>query len=234
MFTNLCFRRLLASLILIAALGQTVRAQTPAVATDFREARAEYERLNAVKVNLVMLMHGYAAIGFERLFFERLGVEVGGGPTRKDFLYFSEFMPLITGVYEGDDVDYGQFKAAKTGFGGYGTLKLYLGDMRSLEPTGPYLALQAQHRQYQWTQQFSGDNYEYIVDQERKLTDALLLFGIQDIWDDNMVFEINLGVGFRNESYNRKRLIDNASLVDYPPPSSAIAYAFNLKIGYAF
>lgn len=234
MLANRCFCRLLAGLLLIVTLGQTARAQTPAVAADFREARSEYERLNAVKVNLVMLMHGYGAIGFERLFFERLGVEVGGGPTRKDFLYFSELMPLITGVDEGDDVDYGQFKTAKTGFGGYGSLRLYLGDMRSLEPTGAYLALQAQHRQYQWTQQFSGDNYEFIVDQERKLTEALLLFGVQDIWDNNMVFEFNLGVGSRNESYNRKRLIDNATLVDYPPASSVIAYAFNLKIGYAF
>lgn len=226
----------LISLLLVMARDLRAQRSTDMQFTGFQSNQSSGGRHNIIKVNPFMILHGYFPIAYERQVVNRIAIELGGGLTIKDFIYHSEFMQITREASFSDD-DYGEFKEAKNGFGYYGTLKLYLGSYRVPEPSGAYMGLQAQYREHSWIQTFENSSLvssEILADQRRRTTDFMLLAGWQDIMDDNIVFEINAGIGVRDQSHNRKKIENSGKLADAPPVSSTLVIAFNLKVGYAF
>jgi len=192
---------------------------------------------NIVKLNPLAIANGYFPIAYERVLFSRLGVEVGAGPTYRDFLYHF--------IYDAatDDKKHGEFHTASGGLGVYGALRLYVSKEKSA-PEGMFLAAQFQYRSHEWDQNYTGEFNplleEFVISKKnsRHISDLAVLLGWQAPIATNFLAEFSFGVGLRYRSIDRVKVVRNTAgydeFRDDKPGNTTIAIPVNLKIGYAF
>jgi hypothetical protein len=227
------FSRLHVLLLVLGLLPLAAWAQVKPV--GHRAHRTSDAPVNLIKFNPYMILHGYLPLSYERLLFSRLGVELGGGPTTKDFVYHA-----FQEIDEGIDTNKGEFAEAEMGYGLFGALRLYLSDGREKPPAGAFLAMQLQHRYHEWIQ-----NYDLQVNSSRgrlisransrQLTDFVFLAGYQGVFAGGLAVEINGGLGIRNRVVERYRVdFSEIALEEDRPSKATLVFPINIKIGYAF
>ena len=227
------FKPLLLFLLALGLLPLAAQAQVNAV--GHRASRESDAPVNLIKFNPYMILHGYLPLSYERLLFGRLGVEVGGGPTTKDFFYHA-FQEIDGGI----ETEKGEFAEAKMGYGLFGALRLYLSDGRDEPPAGGFLAMQVQHRVHEWTQNYdlqlnSSRGQILTREQSRAITDFLFLAGYQGVFESGLTVEVNGGLGIRNRVVERYRVdYSENELIDDSPGKATIVFPLNIKVGYAF
>ncbi len=227
------FRNLLVLILLAGRLPGPLQAQYHPVS---RQQAADSDRPhNLIKFNPYMILHGYLPLAYERLLLGRLGVELGGGPTTKDFFYHV-FWDMDGGL----DSNKGEFAEAKLGYGLHGALRLYLSQGRDGPPAGAFLAMQLQHRVHRWTQNYDlqlTNTQGRLISREnsRELTDFVFLAGYQAIFIGGLVVECNGGLGVRNRVVERYRVdFSETTLVEDRPGKATLVFPVNVKVGYAF
>jgi hypothetical protein len=194
---------------------------------------------NLVKVNPLALANGYFPVAYERILMDRLGVEVGFGPTYRDFLYHFLYDAATK------DERHGEFSQAYFGVGAYGALRLYLAKGKTA-PEGLFLAAQFQYRTHSFDQAYTGRfnplEPERDLTRDRKtrrsISDLALLLGWQAPLAGSLFTEFNFGLGLRYRSVDRVKVERNLAGIDEfrddKPGNTTASVILNLKLGYAF
>ncbi len=194
---------------------------------------------NVVKLNPLAIANGYFPVAYERILMERLGVEVGLGPTYRDFLYHFLYDAATK------DEQHGEFSHAYFGMGAYGALRLYLSKAQAA-PEGMFLAAQFQYRSHSFDQAYTGRfnpqdiSREQTLDRKtrRSISDLALLLGWQKPLAGPLYTEFNFGLGLRYRSVDRvkveRTIQEFDEFRDNKPSNTTGSIILNLKLGYAF
>jgi hypothetical protein len=190
-----------------------------------------YAVVNAVKFDPVQVFFGDFQFYFEKMIANRMSVELGFGPTRRNY---------AASLFD-DELDaYGRNVDIKTRYAATLGVRRYFADTGELY--GSYLSLAMVYRQYEKEYQVIDQNDEivpgYSFTDRREYASALVVYGYQALSARSNVFaDFYIGIGLR---YKSLQIVDTYDVHD--PNAYSIsnesgfgpAVQVGAKIGFGF
>ncbi len=211
------------------ALSFSARAQDT-IGYSYDLPDTMYSVRNAVKFDPVQVFFGDYQFYFERMVGDQWSVEVGLGPTRRNF---------TASLFEYELDNFGNNIDIKTRYAASLWLRRYFWDTGELY--GPYLAAAVIHRRHDKTYNVinvEGDLSGISFDDSRRYTSFMLFAGYQAIpMQSNLFCDFYLGLGARYRDFDIVRSNDIYSPDDYivnQEQSWIGTIQVGVKVGYGF
>jgi len=210
--------------------GVLFAQNSPYPEEDAYEADSLYAVRNAFKIDPVQIIFGDFQVYFEKMITSHWSVEVGFGPTRRNFSasWFD---------YELDN--FGENVDVKTRYAASAAVRYYFWDVEEL--AGPYLSLAFSHKRFDkayavvdTSGALSGD----VFDDSRQYTSAMVFAGYQALGRSGNIFaDFYVGLGIRQRTFDIVRSTDIYDPMAYSidrENSFAPGVQVGVKIGFGF
>ncbi len=197
---------------------------------DAYEGDSLYAVRNAFKIDPVQIIFGDFQVYFEKMLASHWSVELGFGPTRRNFSasWFD---------YELDN--FGENVDIKTRYAASAAVRYYFWDVEEL--AGPYLSLAVSHKRFDKSYAVvdtSGSLSGEVFEDSRQYTSAMFFAGYQALGQSGNIFaDFYVGLGIRQRTFDIVRSSDIYNPAAYSvnrENSLALGVQVGVKIGFGF
>jgi hypothetical protein len=194
------------------------------------EPDSMYAVQRAVKIDPLQVFFGDLQLYYEHMVGEKWSIELGLGPTRRNF---------TASIFQYELDDFGSNVDVKTRYAMSLGIKRYFWDTGELY--GPYLEAAVMHRRHDKTYNvidLNGQLTERFFDDSRRYTSLMLIAGFQAIpLQSNLFCDFYLGAGLRYRDFEvvRSTGINEPELYTVSHEQTWVgALQFGVKVGYGF